>query len=70
LSAAVRLFSPVCVGFAAASSRRAARNDSKVPDRGIDSLAGHSAWIKKHHVVRRNVQLASKAIERYYFRGE
>ncbi len=42
-------------------------NDPKVPDRQIDLLAGHSAGIKEHYVVRRNGQLACEAIERHYF---
>lgn len=49
------------------SALTAASNDPTVPDRQIDLLAGHSAGIKEHYVVRRNVQLACEAIERYYF---
>ncbi len=45
----------------------AASNDPTVPDRQISLLAGHSAGIKEHYIVRRNVQLACEAIERYYF---
>ena len=49
------------------SALTAASNDLTVPDRQINLLAGHSAGIKEHCVVRRNVQLACEAIERYYF---
>ncbi len=45
----------------------AASNDPTVPDRQVNLLAGHPAGIKEHYVVRRNVQLACEAIERYYF---
>lgn len=49
------------------SALTAASNDPKVPDRQIELLAGHSAGIKEHYVVKKNVQLACEAIERYYF---
>ena len=49
------------------SALTAASNDPSVPDRQIKLLAGHSAGIKEHYVVRRNVQLACEAIERCYF---
>jgi len=53
------------------SALTAASNDpSAVPDRQINLLAGHSAGIKEHYVVRRNVLLACEAIERYYFGGK
>ncbi len=52
------------------SAMTAASNDPTVPDRQIDLLAGQSAGIKEHYVVRRNVELACEAIERYYFRGK
>ncbi|MCK4625875.1 MAG: tyrosine-type recombinase/integrase [Phycisphaerae bacterium] len=42
-------------------------DDPVVPDRQVNLLAGHSAGIKEHYVVRKNVTLACKAIERYYF---
>lgn len=49
------------------SALTAASNDPTVPDRQVNLLAGHSAGIKEHYVVRRNVELACEAIERYYF---
>ena len=49
------------------SALTAASNDPTVNDRQINLLAGHSAGIKEHYVVRRNVHLACEAIERYYF---
>lgn len=49
------------------SALTAASNDPTVPDRQIELLGGHSAGIKEHYVVRKNVALACKAIERYYF---
>jgi integrase len=50
------------------SALTSASNDpSGVPDRQINLLAGHSSGIKENYVVRRNVQLACAAIERYYF---
>lgn len=50
------------------SALTAASNDpSGVPDRQLNLLAGHSSGIKENYVVRRNVQLACEAIERYYF---
>ena len=52
------------------SALTAASNDPTVPDRQINLLAGHSAGIKEHYVVRRNVQLACEAVERYYFGGK
>lgn len=52
------------------SAMTAASNDPKVPDRQIELLAGHSSGIKEHYVVRKNVQLACEAIERYYFGGK
>ncbi len=52
------------------SALTAASNDPTVPDRQVNLLAGHSAGIKEHYVVRRNVQLACEAIERCYFGGK
>lgn len=49
------------------SALTAASNDPSVPDRQIDLIAGHSAGIKEHYVVKKNVGLACEAIERYYF---
>lgn len=51
------------------STLTAASNDPTVPDRQVNLLAGHSAGIKEHYVVRRNVQLACEAIERYSLAG-
>jgi hypothetical protein len=48
----------------------AAGNDPRVPDRQMDLLAGHSSGIKEHYVVKKHVQLACEAIERYYFSGQ
>lgn len=53
------------------SALTSASNDpTGVPDRQINLLAGHSSGIKENYVVRRNVQLACEAIERYYFDDE
>lgn len=49
------------------SALTAASNDPKVPDRQINLLAGHSAGIKDHYVVRKNVELACAAVEGHYF---
>lgn len=49
------------------SALTAASNDPSVNDRQINLLAGHSSGIKEHYVVRRNVELACEAVERYYF---
>lgn len=49
------------------SAITSASNDSTVPDRHVDLLAGHSKGIKEHYVVPANVKGASRAVEAFYF---
>ena len=49
------------------SALTAAYNAVEVHGRQIELLAGHSAGIKDHYVVRKSVKLACDAIERHYF---